>query len=264
MDAVREASVCETAMLMLEEDTEDRRILLQIGAISVKRAYDLQNPIVAELYSPPRVTAELGQRGIGSGVALDLTTVDEFGRPWNFCDEDCRQRAEELIEFLRPDLLIGSPPCGPFSQIQFLNQTKCDPAEMLRKVQEGREHLRFCCKLYLKQIERKKFFLHEHPASASSWHQEDIAEVEQHPEVQKVTGHMCEQGMTLEDEHGVGFAKKPTSYLTNSPCLADELSKQCENDADAGDKLDGVCGKGNCPGEEDLFGNQFADELHWI
>ena len=91
-------------------------------------------------------------------MALDLTTVDEFGRPWNFCDEDCRQRAEELIEFLKPDLLIGGPPCGPFSQIQFLNQTKCDPAEMLRKVQEGREHVRFCCKLYLKQIERKKFF----------------------------------------------------------------------------------------------------------
>ena len=35
VDAVREASLCETAMLILEEDTEDRRILLQIGAISV-------------------------------------------------------------------------------------------------------------------------------------------------------------------------------------------------------------------------------------
>ena len=57
--------------------------------------------------------------------------------------------------------------------------------------------------------------------------------MEQQSEVQKGTGHMREQGMTLEDEHGVGFAKKPTSYLTNSPCIADELSKQCENDADA-------------------------------
>ena len=36
---------------------------------------------------------------------------------WNFCDEDCRQRAE-----------------------QFLNQAKCDPAEMLRKAQKGQEY----------------------------------------------------------------------------------------------------------------------------
>ncbi|CAJ1377485.1 unnamed protein product [Effrenium voratum] len=97
-EAVREASICETAMLLMEEDIEDRRLLLQVGAISVQDAYDLGQPIIAELFSPPRVSDEARRRGIGSGVALDLTTSDEYGNPWDFTIAEVRKRAADLIE----------------------------------------------------------------------------------------------------------------------------------------------------------------------
>jgi len=46
---------------------------------------------------------------------MDLVTCDEHGRPWDFSLEECRAHASELIDFLDPDLVIGSPPCGPYS-----------------------------------------------------------------------------------------------------------------------------------------------------
>eukprot|EP00972_Heterocapsa_arctica_P096768 14277097-Heterocapsa_arctica.AAC.1 len=42
---------------------------------------------ISEVYSPPRVSLAATSHpssGIQAGFALDLTTVDEFGNPWNF------------------------------------------------------------------------------------------------------------------------------------------------------------------------------------
>ena len=52
--------------------------------------------IVSEVYSPPRVTtaAELLLKlNIDPGLALDLTTNDEMGRPWGFSKKDMREKA---------------------------------------------------------------------------------------------------------------------------------------------------------------------------
>ena len=39
---------------------------------------------VSEIYSPPRVTAMLPQGDLLPGFAMDITTNDEDGNPWNF------------------------------------------------------------------------------------------------------------------------------------------------------------------------------------
>ena len=47
--------------------------------------------LVSEIYSPPRVTAAaklLPCLDCTPGFALDLTTLDEHGNPWNFDDPD--------------------------------------------------------------------------------------------------------------------------------------------------------------------------------
>ena len=75
--------------------------------------------------------------------------------------------------------------------------------------------------------------MHEHPETAASWKYECVKEVEQLPGVLKVVGDMCEQGMFIQDEHGVGRVRKPTAYLTDSVCIAEELAKRCSNDPDA-------------------------------
>jgi hypothetical protein len=55
-EKVREASLMETSQLMMDEEVETRRLLLQIGAVSLEEAYDFKQPSIVELFAPPRVT----------------------------------------------------------------------------------------------------------------------------------------------------------------------------------------------------------------
>jgi len=252
--AVREASVAETAQLMLDEEINDRRTLLQMGAIGVKEAYDFSRPTVVELFSPPRLTSAVGGRTMANGVALDLRTTDEFGEPWDFNKQECCDRADRLVEMLDPDLVLGCPPCGPFSALQELNKDKMDPEVFEAKLQEGTKHLEFCCQQYEKRMKANKYFVHEHPALAKSWKNEKMQKLEDEPSVRKVHGDMCEMGMQLQDSDGLwGYAKKRTGFLTNSPCIAEELEKKCTNEAGAIEVWRETCyepKKGQLPGRK--------------
>ena len=72
-----------------ELNVEIMQLVKNLGGSSTKyqreRKKGLQ-AIVSEIYSPPRVTAAvklLPEMNCVPGFALDLTTVDEQGRPWN-------------------------------------------------------------------------------------------------------------------------------------------------------------------------------------
>ena len=85
--------------------------------------------IVAEFYSPPRIIAlarELPGYGIASGLALDLTTHDAQGRPWDFSKAEMRAEAERLFEEQKPTLRVGTPMCTAFSSWQFISDPKRD------------------------------------------------------------------------------------------------------------------------------------------
>ena len=66
-------------LMMMKEDTP--------GKVDEQH----QRPQIAEIYSPPRITALLPDQGLYPGVAMDLTTNDEEGRPWDFNDPQQRQ-----------------------------------------------------------------------------------------------------------------------------------------------------------------------------
>ena len=70
---------------------------------------------VVEAYSPPRVTVEAWKFGLKAGEAWDLTTG------WDFTKRSHRELAEKYQGERKPLVLIGSPPCTPFSQLQILN-----------------------------------------------------------------------------------------------------------------------------------------------
>ena len=106
--------------------------------------------------------------------ALDLRTQKPNGDPWDVSKRSDRRQAYRLIRDLRPDWVIGSPPCTPFSQPQSLNP---DTPESRRKWKEGVEHMKFVIKLYRKQIDGGRAFLHEHPAHAKSWGLKEVQEM---------------------------------------------------------------------------------------
>ena len=104
-----------------------------------------------------------------------------------------------------------------------------NPREVQEKITEAITHLN-CLKLYRIQIEGNRYFLHEHPWGAWSWKTDGIRAVLQDPSVKAVKGHMCAQGMYITDSSGERRRVfKPTGWMSNSPFILEELSKQCTN-----------------------------------
>ena len=54
--------------------------------------------------------------------------------------------------------------CIAFSNIQNLKKAKRDPKFVAAEIEKARVHLRWCCHLYQRQIDRGAYFLHEHPS----------------------------------------------------------------------------------------------------
>ena len=82
------------------------------------------NNVISEVYSTARVTKVLKMmptQDVLPGFALDLTTEDEHGIPWDFTVPERRAAARRKIEEEAPMFLIGSPVCTPFSSLQALN-----------------------------------------------------------------------------------------------------------------------------------------------
>ena len=180
-----------------------------------------------ELFNPGNFKAQKGTLIAGQtydvkmNPALDLTrtTVQEQTR-MSIAKED-------------PMILIGAPPCTVFSPMQNINQKHQQGPAWEQKYQEGCDLLQFASQCYWDQIERGMFFLHEHPATASSWNMECIAEVAAHPGVYTVVSDMCRWGMRVRDEIPEDptqpyLIKKPTKWMTNCRQLADLLSLRCE------------------------------------
>ena len=116
---------------------------------------------VVEVYSLPRATRMVEQMGLRSGWALDVTTCDEDGRPWGLDQFEMRNRAARTLLEDKPTLLIGSPMCTAFSQMNHINYSRMDPMEVKRHKEYGRKHLEFCTRLYDMQWDTGRYFLHE-------------------------------------------------------------------------------------------------------
>ena len=66
-------------------------------------------------------------------------------------------------------LLIGSPMCSAFGQLQSLNRHRMAKRKFDELLENGSDHLRFFSKLYPMQMDNGLYFLDEHPAEAKSW-----------------------------------------------------------------------------------------------
>ena len=114
---------------------------------------------MCEVFSPPRVGPEAVKFGLEVGDAMDLTTG------WDFTKAEDRRRAEAYVDEHEPLVLIGSPPCVAFSQLQsFVG----DSPRKAKQLEEGIQHMQFMVKLYKKQVEGGRIFIHENPAHAKS------------------------------------------------------------------------------------------------
>ena len=179
---------------------------------------------VTEVYSPPRFAAACLESGLLGGTSFDLRTG------WDLSNPKQQRMAVQTITSEAPRLVIASPPCTLFSNLQNLNlavqseQWKHDFFERRRKAEA---HLACCCKLYKLQRSLGRYYLHEHPSHASSWKVECMRSMEQDIGAIRVRADQCRFGLVTKKNGIIGPAKKPTDFLANAAMIAKELSRRC-------------------------------------
>ena len=193
-------------------------------------------PDVVELYSPPRVVQEAGLRSYGGrrlrpGWSLDLTVDDpETGKPWDLSDGKVRTKVMKLINEGKPYMIIMSPICTAFSQIQAINKQRRDPKIVRQELDDAKDHIRWVMKIAAIQVRCNRYFAFEHPATATSWDMAEIKKVHDMEGVVKVKFDMCQFGMVATDVDGVTRpVQKRTAVLTNSYEVAQRLRRDCPN-----------------------------------
>jgi hypothetical protein len=175
---------------------------------------------IAEVYSPRRVTSQGEKMGLKAGEAMDLTTG------WDFRLKEHRDCARKYIHKYKPKLLIGSPMCTAFSTLQRMNPNdKNKTAKWL----EAKEHIKFVVELYREQVKGGRWFLHEHPAMASSWDLEEMKNMEKEEGVKISIADQCMYGLETWTAGGaMGKARKRTKFMTNCEGIHKELQKKCD------------------------------------
>ncbi len=190
----------------------------------------------AEIYSPPRVTMEGQKWGLSAGEAMDLTTG------WDFRLKEHRDKAWEYVQQVKPRLAIGSPMCTMFSRLQGLSPWNDRKQE---KWVEAVAHIRFVVAIYRLQMRNGRWFLHEHPASATSWGLREVQQLRAENEVMAAEADQCMYGLKTNGPGGrMVPAQKPTRFLTNSWAIAGELNQKCDRSRTHQPLLGGRAGTG--------------------
>ncbi len=146
------------------------------------------------------------------GVEKGSTFVLIGKNGWDFRKKSHKKAAWEYIKKNKHLVAIGSPECKMFSMLHNFN-TWDD--ERQKRMDEAVEHLAFVCKIYTLQVQEGRYFIHEHPAQATSWQLTYVQRVQSLPFVKTVTMDQCMYGQYGWKHDRWLRIKKPTKWMTN-------------------------------------------------
>ena len=177
---------------------------------------------VAEYYSPPRVLPIARSKGLRGSLSCDILTG------WNFRLPHLRQASVEMLSRLAIKLVILSPPCTAFLELQRLwNYKRMTRDAMERQWEEGMTYLRHSMECAAAQHAAGRHFAFEHPARASSWKTAEVSRVASLSGVQVVVFDQCTVGLT-SPKSGIPMRKR-TRLMTNCPVLAQRFAgRMCD------------------------------------
>eukprot|EP00435_Cladocopium_sp_Y103_P015753 s1700_g3.t2 len=159
---------------------ERKRLLKQIHEVMVVK--DDERLTIMEIFSPGRFAELASGFGFESMGSFDLSDGWDWRKPIH------RRRAEQILEFSPPDVLVLTPPCGPLSRLQSLNPLECrrDPEGFLREQAEAKEMVKWCLKLANRQLALGKHYVFEAAHGCQTWNLEEMQKFVQtwhHPQV---------------------------------------------------------------------------------
>ena len=220
--------------MVSESETEETR-----PEVPVPQSLDPENGVwgdaFMEVHSPHRVSIAVRKKGMTANVALDLLTG---------CDLATFHGRRECIDKVlkhRPLVLMVSPPCTMFSEMQRLfNLKKMDPQTLAEGWAEAFLHLDFSMWLCMWQRSHGRYYIHEHPYKASSWKRQSVEEEASQPGAEKTSWDQCQTGLVTPDEARVPI-KKRTTLLGNLPAVSHLFS--------------GLQCNGSCPHHQHIEGS---------
>ena len=123
--------------------------------------------------------------------------------------------------------IILSPECRAFSSCMFAsNYSPMSPEERREKETLGMEMLLFSIELAWHQVQMGRYFVFEHPLSASLWQTETLQLLAAADGVSRVPLDMCSFGLQVGPNY---YSKKPTAVLTNCEWVRRELEgRRCD------------------------------------
>ena len=214
-----------TAKAQMEECVEDDMNEISLAKsqkTKLRRALQAQEagcfPVdVAEVFSPPRITAEAERQGLSVGGSYDIQTG------FDLLDSQDVQRMWQELQSDDPELVVKSPPCTAFCPLQEWNLPKMDFKKAVVLIGEGLHHLETASDVALWQHQRGKVFLLEHPRPSKAWSELPLQRLMELDGVYVCVSDMCMYGMRVNDE----LNKKSTQWITNSWHIAMELQRRC-------------------------------------
>ena len=207
----------------LDENMSGLVDIMRLSSTTVMGKDELPEGSISEIYSPPRIAPLAPKVGLQTGDSFDIRTHDQDGQAWDFSNAQQRLKAYNHICKTRPLLVIGSPMCTMFSKLMGLNRQKMGEARYQRAYKEAVSHIEFALDIYKLQADGGRYYLHEHPTSASSWDLPQVRDFIMQYDAELSQMDMCTAGMEID---GLPVLK-PTTWMTNSPELAKALRSRC-------------------------------------
>ena len=115
-----------------------------------------------------------------------------FETGWNFSLRSHQRTFMDLLDEELPDEVLLAPSCSPWSPMQNANmqdERKCQQLQQLREWHH-RVHLRFCRRIYLKQLGEGRHAHLEQPTPALSWKTSSLRDLPGH----RARFHQCQYG----------------------------------------------------------------------
>ena len=117
-----------------------------------------------EIFSNPRVGPHCQNLGLRTGPPIDVETG------WDLLDEGTQHRLIQLITWLSPLVIMLSPPCTVFSQVQAtMTHRRADLSKWAKQYEDGKKLFLFALQLFAIQMRAGRKAVLEHPWLATSW-----------------------------------------------------------------------------------------------
>ena len=121
-------------------------------------------------------------------------------------------------------MLLMCPPCTKWSSHQRSNEKRKRKRVVRKQKKEASIHIDFCIELMKMQMDAGRYFIYEHPSSASSWQLPRMERLFKRQGIWSVVSDQCQY-----DQTGGGNLplRKRTRYVANGQHLLHHLRKRC-------------------------------------